>query len=175
MGHLYQLAGEVEEAIAYFERARTLGEGTDSATLLAGALLGRAQVALRAGQNSVARDRAVEAHDLAESAGAELARLQALLVLGRASLALGAPEEARAHLLAADRLATELASPHWQAIVWQSMSQLSEEEAALRQKAGVFLQFYLQQLPPRARQEFLNWPERRDAVSRPRPTEQGGH
>ena len=44
--------------------------------------------------------------------------------------------------------------------------QLGEEEASLCRKAGVFLQFYLQQLPPRARQEFLNWPERKEAVRR---------
>lgn len=166
MGHLYEVAGQVEEAIGYFERARTLGEGTDSATLLAGAQLGRALVALRAGQLSVAYDRAQCAHDLAESAGAELARLQALLVLGRAAMALGRPEEARGHLIEADRLAGMLASPHWQAMVWQCLSKLGEEEASLRQKAGVFFQFYLQQLPPIARQEFLNWPDRRDAVDR---------
>ncbi|MNT56302.1 hypothetical protein D3C72_1935880 [compost metagenome] len=62
-------------------------------------------------------------------------------------------------------------------MVWQVRSRLSDEEAPLRRKAGVFLQFYLQQLPPRARQEFLNWPERREVVDRvlPRPAEQGEH
>jgi ATP/maltotriose-dependent transcriptional regulator MalT len=176
MGHLYEVAGQVEEAIGYFERARAVGEHTDSATLLAGAHLGRALVALRAGQLRVAYDRAQAAHDLAESAGAELARLQALLVMGRAAVALGTPEEARGHLQEADRVAAQLASPHWQAMVWQGLSQLGEEEASLRQKAGVFLQFYLQQLPPIARQEFLNWPERRHAVDRvlPRPTTEFG-
>jgi predicted ATPase len=177
MGHLYELAGEVEEAIGYFQRARGYGEGTGSATLLAGAALGAAMVALRAGQHSVAGDRAQEAHDLAESAGAELARLQALLVQGRAALALEDLETARHHLLEADRLAGELASPHWQAMVWQFQACLSDEEAPLRRKAGVFYQFYLQQLPLRARQEFLNWPERKEAIDRPipRPAEQAGH
>lgn len=175
MGQLYEIAGEVEEAIVYYQRARGHGEATGSATLLAGAQLGAALVALRAGQYGVAVARAQEAHDLAESAGAELARLQAILVLGRAHLALGEVDAARCHLAEGDRLAAELASPHWQAMVWQVRSRLSDEEAPLRQKAGVFFQYYLQQLPPRARQEFLNWPERRETLERgaPRPTETG--
>jgi ATP/maltotriose-dependent transcriptional regulator MalT len=143
--------------------------------LLAGAQLGAALVALRAGQYGVAVARAQEAHDLAVSAGAELGRLQAILVLGRAHLALGQGTEARGHQAEGDRLAAELASPHWQAMVWQVKSRLSDEDAPLRQKAGVFFQYYLQQLPPRARQEFLNWPERRETLERgaPRPTESG--
>jgi hypothetical protein len=168
MGRLYELSDEVSAAVSHFQRARTLAESTGSATLLAGVQLGMAGVAMRAGQVGVAAGRAAEALALAEEAGAGLLQVRARLILARAAWLCGRKDELQAELAAAEALAAEVGAPHWQALVWQAIGRMDEERSALRQKAGVFLHFYLQQLPPRARQEFLHWPERRDVlVGRP--------
>lgn len=168
MGQLYELAGEVNAAISHLQRARALGEAVGSLTLLAGAQLGLGQVALHAGQLGVAQTRGLEALALGERAGALPLQLRAHLLLARVNKALDYPESARAHLDAAAELSGDLGAPHWQAMVWHQIGRLSEEGGPLRQKAATFLQFYLQQLPPRARQEFMNWPDRREVfIGRP--------
>ena len=134
-------------------------------TLHAEVHLGFGQVAHRAGQLMVADARGADALLLAEAAGAELLKLRVHLLLARVRYALGRPTEAQDHLGSAATLARELGSPHWQALVWQVGAKFSDDPAALRQKAAAYLRFYLNQLAPLARREFLSWPDRRDAFS----------
>ena len=84
------------------------------------------------------------------------------LLLARVRWMLGRPTESEAHVLACEPLAQEL-GPHWQGVLWSVSSRFMADGVALRQKAATFFQFYLNQLPPLARQDFLRWPDRRDA------------
>ena len=165
MAQLYELAGEVDTATEYMGAARKVAEVAGNATLLASVHLGAAQVALRAGQLALAEARGADALTAAESVGAMLSALRAHLLLARVRWSLGRPTEASGHLATAGTLARDLGSPHWQAMVWQTTSRFADDAAGLRHKAAAYLHFYTNQLPPLARQEFLRWPDRRDAFS----------
>ncbi|HEY9724512.1 MAG TPA: AAA family ATPase [Oscillatoriaceae cyanobacterium] len=169
LGQLYELAGEVGTAMSHLAEARQRAERQGSAILTALAQLGLGLSAMRAGQLSVAQERALDVLAIAESAEAMLPQLRAHLLLANVNGLLGYREAMGAHLASADELAQEIASPHWQALVWQMRARHEEGMIALRQKAAAYLQFYLGQLPPLARHEFLRWPERRDALAG-RPT-----
>ena len=106
----------------------------------------------------------LDALALAEETGAGVTRLRAHLLVAQSSWQLGMPEVTDHHLALAHEVATGLACPHWQAMAWLAQSRLDPDGVSLRLKAATHVHFYLQQLAPRARQEFLHWPERRDAV-----------
>lgn len=165
LGQLYELAGEIGPALAHLTEARQRAERQGSSVLLALAQLGLGLSALRAGQLSVAQERALDVLAIAEPAEAMLPQLRAHLLLANVNGLLGYEQTMGAHLANADELAEEIGSPHWQALVWQVRARHEAGMGALRQKAAAYLQFYLGQLPPLARHEFLRWPERRDALA----------
>lgn len=164
MGQLYELAGELEVSVDHVRKARRTADALGNAVLRAQCDLGLAAIALRAGQLAVAEQRAAEALVMAEDSGAQLVALRAHVLLARVRWMLGRPTEAAEHVEACEPLARSLASPHWQGVVWSVSSRFMADGVALRHKAAAFFQFYLNQLPPLARQDFLRWPDRRDAL-----------
>lgn len=165
LGLVYALSGETAAAIEQLRRARMAAERTGNQVAQARVALGFGQVALASGQIAVAHARAQDALALAEAAGAQVALLRAHLLVAQTAWQLQRPEATEASLGAAQAIAAALASPHWQAIAWMAQSRFRPDGTALRLRAATHIQFYLHQLPPRARQEFLNWPERRDALT----------
>ncbi|MDB5101973.1 MAG: MalT-like region, partial [Cyanobacteria bacterium RYN_339] len=165
LGVVYALSGETAAAIEQLRLARIAAERSGNQVAQARVALGFGQVALASGQIAVAHARAQDALALAQAAGAQVALLRAHLLVAQTAWQLGRPEATEASLAAAQAIAAALPSPHWQAIAWMAQSRFCPDGTTLRLRAATHIQFYLQQLPPRARQEFLNWPERRDALS----------
>jgi hypothetical protein len=165
LGQVYVLSGDTAAAIEQLRQARVAADASGNQLAQAYVALGFGQVALTSGQIAVGHARAQDALTLAQAAGSQLAQLRAHLLVAHSAWQLGRPEATEAALAAAQALAAALASPHWQAIAWMAQSRFAADGTALRLRAATHIQFYLQQLPPRAKQEFLNWPERRDALT----------